>query len=218
MPKNQSAYSRQIVVVENEPLLRDLVGKALETAGFVVTTAANAADARRVCRQVDPDALIVDIELGPGPNGFDLVDAIKAETPEIAVVFLTNLPDPRLGNRESAKLPKNSAYLHKSKLLSGDDLIAALEAVLRDNVPDSYKHNASADNPYLNLSKRQLEVLQLLSTGKTNSQIAKARGTSVRAVEAMVSRIFEILEIDQNAGGNPRVEAAAKYLQISGKF
>ncbi|MFM1779133.1 MAG: hypothetical protein RIS51_278 [Actinomycetota bacterium] len=210
-------YNRQVVVVENEPLLRDLVGRALETAGFSVTTAANAADARRVCKQVDPDALIVDIELGPGPNGFDLVDVIKAEIPEIGVVFLTNLPDPRLGNRETAKLPKNSAYLHKSKLLSGDDLIDALEAVLRENVPDSYKHNTTSDNPYLNLSKRQLEVLQLLSNGSTNNQIAAARGTSVRAVEAMVSRIFEILQIDPDAGGNPRVEAAAKYLQISGK-
>lgn len=210
-------YGRQVVVVENEPLLRDLVGRALETAGFSVTTAANAADARRVCKQIDPDALIVDIELGPGPNGFDLVDAVKAEIPELAVVFLTNLPDPRLGNRETDKLPKNSAYLHKSKLLSGDELIGALEAVLRENVPDAFRHNTTSDNPYLKLSKRQLEVLKLLSTGSTNNQIAAARGTSVRAVEAMVSRIFEILQIDPEAGGNPRVEAAAKYFQISGK-
>ncbi len=210
-------YNRQVVVVENEPLLRDLIGRALEVAGFAVTTAANAADARRVCKQVDPDAMIVDIELGPGPNGFDLVDVVKTEIPEIGVVFLTNLPDPRLGNRDAAKLPKNAAYLHKSKLLSGDELIEALEAVLKENVPDSYKHNISIENPYLNLSKRQLEVLQLLATGSTNNQIAKTRGTSVRAVEAMVSRIFDILGIDQNSGGNPRVEAAARYFQISGK-
>ncbi|MFM1783773.1 MAG: hypothetical protein RLZZ579_50 [Actinomycetota bacterium] len=210
-------YNRQVVVVENEPLLRDLIGRALEVAGFAVTTAANAADARRVCKQVDPDAMIVDIELGPGPNGFDLVDVVKTEIPEIGVVFLTNLPDPRLGNRDAAKLPKNAAYLHKSKLLSGEELIQALEAVLKENVPDSYRHNTSISNPYLNLSKRQLEVLQLLAAGSTNSQIAKTRGTSLRAVEAMVSRIFDILEIDQNSGGNPRVEAAARYYQISGK-
>lgn len=205
------------MVVENEPLLRDLIAKALEQVGFQVTTAANAADARRVCRQIDPDAMIVDIELGPGPNGFDLVDAVLNDTPEIGIVYLTNLPDPRLVNRESTTLPKNAAYLHKSKLLSGEELIEALEAVLTESVPDLFRHNAGKTNEFASLSKRQLEVLQLLAKGQTNSQIAQARGTSVRAVEAMVSRIFELLNIDVNSGGNPRVEAASKYLQLSGK-
>lgn len=210
-------YSRQIVVVENEPLLRDLIAKALEQVGFRVTTAANAADARRVCKQVDPDAMIVDIELGPGPNGFDLVDAVRRDTPEIGIVYLTNLPDPRLANRENFKLPRNSAYLHKSKLLSGEELVEALEAVLRENVPELFKHNSKSESTFANLSKRQLEVLQLLAKGQSNSQIAEVRGTSVRAVEAMVSRIFEILGINPSAGGNPRVEAAARYLQSSSK-
>jgi DNA-binding response OmpR family regulator len=38
---------RHVVLVENEPLMRDLLAKSLESAGFMVTTAANAADAKR---------------------------------------------------------------------------------------------------------------------------------------------------------------------------
>ena len=60
--------SRHVVVVENEPLMRDLIGKTLEASGFRVTTAANAADAKRVHKAVDPDAVVIDIELGPGPD------------------------------------------------------------------------------------------------------------------------------------------------------
>ena len=80
-------YSRHVVVVENEPLMRDLIGKTLESAGFKVTTAANAADAKRVHLAVDPDAMVIDIELGPGPDGFDLATAVVAESPEIAIIL-----------------------------------------------------------------------------------------------------------------------------------
>jgi DNA-binding response OmpR family regulator len=41
---------RTIVVVENESLLRDLIARSLETAGFDVSTAANAADAKRAVK------------------------------------------------------------------------------------------------------------------------------------------------------------------------
>ena len=67
-------FARHVVVVEDESLLRDLIAKSLEAAGFTVSTAANAADAKRACAAVDPDAVVVDIELGAGPNGFDFAD------------------------------------------------------------------------------------------------------------------------------------------------
>jgi DNA-binding response OmpR family regulator len=66
--------SRTIVVVENESLLRDLIARSLEAAGFHVSTAANAADAKRAGKAAGPDACVVDIELGPGPNGFDFAE------------------------------------------------------------------------------------------------------------------------------------------------
>jgi DNA-binding response OmpR family regulator len=62
------SMSRTVVVVENESLLRDLIARSLEAAGFHVSTAANAADAKRAVKVVDPDACVIDIELGPGPN------------------------------------------------------------------------------------------------------------------------------------------------------
>jgi DNA-binding response OmpR family regulator len=55
---------RTIVVVENESLLRDLIARSLEAAGFSVSTAANASDAKRAVKAADPEACVVDIELG----------------------------------------------------------------------------------------------------------------------------------------------------------
>jgi DNA-binding NarL/FixJ family response regulator len=61
------------------------------------------------------------------------------------------------------------------------------------------------------LSAKQLEVLKLIAEGLSNQQIADARQTSVRAVEGMVSRIFEALGIDVQDAGNSRVDAVKKY-------
>jgi DNA-binding NarL/FixJ family response regulator len=205
-------YSRHIVVVENEALLRDLIGRTLEGAGFTVSTAANAADARRACLANDPDGLVVDIELGPGPDGFDFATAVTKENPEVAIVFLTNLPDPRHVGRDSKVIGKHTAYLRKSNLIDANQLIDALDAVLTDQISDKHRHDLDEQRPFANFSKKQLEVMKQIAEGLTNQQIADIRGTSVRAVEGMVSRIFEQLGIDVHATGNARVEPSKKFL------
>lgn len=204
------SYARRVLVVEDEPLLRDLIGKSLEAAGFIVTTAANAADAKRSIKVSDPDAMVVDIELGPGPTGLDLAEVVVRQFPSVGVVFLTNLPDPRFSTDSKAQVSKNQAYLRKSALQTGSELVEAIEAVLRDRVTQNYRHDLASNRPLSGLSQRQIATLKLVAEGKTNSQIAKLRGTSIRAVESMLSRVFDALEIDPKAS-NPRVEAVSKY-------
>jgi len=204
-----NALTRHILVVEDEPLLRDLLAKTIEAAGFDVSTAANAADAKRVLKVSDPDALILDIELGPGPNGLDLAQVVARQYPSIGIVFLTNLPDPRFTSNEN-KIAKNQAYLRKGAINSGTELVEVLEAVLRDRVTKEYRHDLASNRPLAELSQRQIATLQLVAEGKTNAQIATLRGTTVRAVESMLSRIFEAMGIDPQAS-NPRVEAVGKF-------
>lgn len=204
------------MVVENESLLRDLIARTLEGAGFHVATAANAADAKRACRAVDPDACVIDIELGPGPNGFDFAEALYKESPDVAVVFLTNLPDPRFADRDPKTVRSNQAYLRKSQLIDSKELIDAVNAVLREvNVKD-HRHDTQELRPLAGLSRRQISVLQMLANGLSNSQIAEIRGTTIRAVEGMISRIFQELDIDSQSEGNARVEAAKKYIAAVG--
>jgi DNA-binding NarL/FixJ family response regulator len=204
------------VVVENESLLRDLIARSLETSGFNVTTAANAADAKRACKAVDPDACIVDIELGSGPDGFDFAEYLARELPDVGVVFLTNLPDPRFADKELATVKQSQAYLRKSQLVDSKELVEAVNAVLKDVDVENFRHDQKGDRPLVELSKRQISVLKLVADGLSNSQIAEARGTSIRAVEGMVSRIFQALEIDAQAEGNARVEATKAYLMAVG--
>lgn len=208
--------SRTLVVVENESLLRDLIARSLEAAGFHVATAANAADAKRACKAVDPDACVVDIELGSGPDGFDFAEYLARESPDVGVVFLTNLPDPRFANKEASSVKQSQAYLRKSQLVDFKELVEAVNAVLKDSGVEKFRHDQSGGRPLANLSKRQITVLKMVADGMSNSQIAEARGTTVRAVEGMISRIFQALAIDAQSAGNARVEATKAYLVAVG--
>jgi DNA-binding NarL/FixJ family response regulator len=207
---------RTIVVVENESLLRDLIARSLETAGFEVSTAANAADAKRAVKATDPDVCVVDIELGPGPNGFDFAEYLSREAQDVGVVFLTNLPDPRFANRDVKVITQNQAYLRKSQLVDSKELIEAVNAVLKEQDVDKFRHDQNLERPLAELSRRQISVLKLVAEGYSNNQIAEERGTTVRAVEGMVSRIFVALGVDAQGVGNARVEATRMYLSAAG--
>jgi DNA-binding NarL/FixJ family response regulator len=208
--------SRTVVVVENESLLRDLIARSLETAGFEVSTAANAADAKRAVKATDPDVCVVDIELGPGPNGFDFAEYLSREANDVGVVFLTNLPDPRFADRDVKVITQNQAYLRKSQLVDSKELIEAVNAVLKEQDVDKFRHDQNLDRPLAELSRRQISVLKLVAEGYSNNQIAEERGTTVRAVEGMVSRIFVALGVDAQGLGNARVEATRMYLSAAG--
>lgn len=208
--------SRTVVVVENESLLRDLIARSLEGAGFSVSTAANAADAKRAVKAADPDACVVDIELGSGPNGFDFADYLGRESPDVGVVFLTNLPDPRFVDRDLKTVKQNQAYLRKSQLVDSKELVEAVNAVLKETNVAKYRHDQSENRPLAELSRRQISVLKLVADGYSNAQIAEVRGTTVRAVEGMISRIFQSLGVDAQGSGNARVEATKLYLSAAG--
>jgi DNA-binding NarL/FixJ family response regulator len=210
--------SRTLVVVENESLLRDLIARSLESAGFHVATAANASDAKRACKAVDPDACVVDIELGPGPDGFDFAEYLSRESPDVGVVFLTNLPDARFADKDLKVVKQSQAYLRKSQLVDSKELVEAVNAVLKEQDVDLFRHDKKEDRPLVDLSRRQIAVLKLVADGFSNAQIAEVRGTTVRAVEGMISRIFLSLEIDTQAQGNARVEAARSYLSAVGSL
>lgn len=208
--------SRRIVVVENEPLFRDLVAGMLETAGFSVATASNVSEAKKICDQTDPDAVVIDIDLGFGPNGLDLAIVLEEESPDRGIVFLTNLPDTRFLPDTAQKIPAKAAYLRKSQLLDSSELLNAIEAVLSERVNLALRHDLDQQRPLAALSRAQMEVLKLIAEGMTNASIAESRGTTIRAVEAMVTRVFSALGIDVNSEENPRVEAARAYFSARG--
>jgi len=210
------AQNRKIVLVEDDNLTRNILGELLTNSGFQVKVAASASEAESLCTEFDPDAVVLDVDLGPGPNGFDLADSLTISSPGIAILFLTHLPDSRFGGRSLSDLPPGVAYLNKNKLADGNSLIDALDAVLRGRSETLVRHDTDPKRPLANLSANQIAVLRMVALGLDNQQIADARGTSVRAVYSLISRALLVIGADEDIEGAGRVIAARAYMLAAG--
>lgn len=209
-------FRLRVLVVDDEPLVRSLLTEVVKTLGYEVRSAESAAEARKICQSFDADVAIIDVDLGPGPNGFDLATSLRAINSAIAVVFLTNLVEPKLVGRTGKDLPAGYAYLVKSRM--GDT--ATLNEVIKQvsaGRGGEYRDNLQTINPLGDLSRSQLDVVRLLAQGKSNEEIAELRGTTVRAVRMILVRAFQALGISEDAGPEKRVQAAIKYLQTAGQ-
>ena len=210
--------NRRILIVEDDALMGDLISQTLRSREFDVEHARNAGEALRIARQFDPDAAVLDVDLGVGPDGFQVAEALVRESPGVAMVFLTNLPDARFSSHPSARVHERAAYLRKSNLADSNELIAAVDAALRERVEDTYRHDRVASRPFAQLTAAQFDVLRLVSEGLTNDQIAELRAVSVRSVERMLSRICAEIGVPAEHK-NPRIEAARIFIRatMSGK-
>ena len=115
----------RVLVVEDEPVLRETIAAALEAAGFVVSAAADGRELAVAVARFRPDAAVLDISL-PGPDGLALARRLR-EQGEVAVVFVTarDAVDDRLAGFAAGA----DDYLVKPFVLA--ELVARLRAVLR---------------------------------------------------------------------------------------
>jgi DNA-binding NarL/FixJ family response regulator len=213
--KQPQAQSK-VLVVEDEPLILGFIVQMLQGNGFNVRSAANAAEARKISDEFHPDVAILDIELGNGPSGFDLAVVLRHNLPEIAIVFLTHIPEPRVVGLDSRHLPANSAYLVKDRMTDPALLIKAIDGAVRKTVRRKFRDDKNVPHSLSAVSKNQMDVLRMVALGLSNSQIAAERGTTIRAVENLVNRAFAAAGIDVDSEENPRVAAARAFIKVAG--
>ena len=78
----------RVLVVDDEPSLAELLASVLRYEGWNVRTAGSGADAVRTAREFRPDAVVLDIML-PDFNGIEVMRRLRAEVPQVCVLFLT---------------------------------------------------------------------------------------------------------------------------------
>ncbi len=83
-------YSR-VLVVEDDPLLRDVTAKPLRSLGHEVMAAGSVDEALRICEEATVDVLLTDVVM-PGMNGKQLRDRVVAIHPMIRVLYMSGYP------------------------------------------------------------------------------------------------------------------------------
>lgn len=99
-----------LLLVEDDPLVRDTVAMMLEEEGYDVVEAADAGGALQMVRNgLNAPLIVTDVDLGPGPSGVDLADELRQLRPDLSIIFITGRVTSlqgRLPHDREAILPK----------------------------------------------------------------------------------------------------------------
>ena len=218
--------SAQLLLVDDEPGLREAVKDYLEASNFKVQVASNASDAWDWMQQNNPDLVISDIMM-PQVDGYQFLKQLRDDTrfKTLPVIFLT--AKGMTGDRIQGYQAGVDAYLPKP--FDPDELVAIVENLLARRAAKTTSNVEEGETPDLaelasqmariealltqknaitqtsapfniDLTPREQSVLNLVAEGLMNKEIARRLDTSVRNVEKYVSRLFS------KTGTNSRTE------------
>jgi len=197
------------LVVDDHDLFRRGLRDMLEDEGVsVVGEAANGAEAVRLATHVQPDVVVMDLNM-PGMDGIEATRQLATAAPEVKVLVVTIdedddsvleaisagavgflLKDASIGEIVAAVRAAAAGRSHLSATAAG-----ALVGYLRDT-----RQTATAGEAAL--SERELEVLRLIAAGKDNAEIAEALTISAGTVKSHVSSVLTKLGLEN------RIQAA----------
>lgn len=175
-------------VVDDHPAIGDAIARRAETAGDieVAALARSATDGAVLLRSPDLDVVILDLDLGDGPSGLELLSAAApAGRPPVIVVSAVRTPSLV---RAAVELGA-SGYLVKTADV--DEILLAVRTVVAGGTwYRAADLQASASAPRAP-SGRELGVLGCVVGGLTNDEVGLHLGLSVKTVESHLRRLFD---------------------------
>jgi DNA-binding NarL/FixJ family response regulator len=195
----------KVLVADDHAIVRRGVREILsETPDIIVGGEAGSADAvLRLVREERFHAVVLDIHM-PGARGTDLLVQLHAERPDLPVLVLTVYPQEQYAIRcikagAAGFLTKESApeklLEAVRKIASGDRYVSAELAEALASVVAGESKGA----PHERLSDREFEVLRILASGKTVSEVAEILSLSVKTISTHRTRILKKMEMRTNA-------------------
>ena len=190
----------RIVIAEDQRMLLGALGALLDLEDDmeVVGKAKNGEEAISLVKHMQPDVVIMDIEM-PIKSGLDAAEEL-VEDP-CKVIILTTFA--RAGYFERARKAQVSGYLLKDS--PSEDLANSIRAIVegrRVYAPELVDLAYAEENP---LTKREMEVIKLIADGKSTNEIADELELTNGTVRNYISVILDKLDV-----GN-RIEAISRF-------
>jgi DNA-binding NarL/FixJ family response regulator len=201
-----------VVVVDDHGLTLSAVSDSLAINGLtVLARARDAVSAVDAVIKFQPDALVIDLDLGPGPSGIHIAVSLRKQFPLLGVVILSGYSDPRLLSADMPAAPLGSVYLVKQQI----DGTGVVVTAVRESVERAHSGSA-ASVPAIALTRMQVTVLDLLSRGLTNAAIADRLSVSEDNIAKHVTRMAKKLGISEGEGTNVRGALTGAYFAFVG--
>ena len=195
----------RLVIADDHTIVREGLRQLLGGAGGfdIVGEARDGAETMQRVRELDFDVLLLDMSM-PGRAGMDLIRQVRAERPRVRILVLSMHQEHQYAIR--AIRAGASGYMTKES--ASRELAAALRKVasggayITPEVAEQLALGAmpSADAlPHTTLSDREFQVLRMLVSGKSVSDIAGALTLSVKTVSTHKARLMQKLGVSNTS-------------------
>ena len=213
-----NAATLRVMIVEDEPLFRDLLVRALEGTGGVqvVSCCATVTEARAAhARARTPlHAALLDIDLGQD-SGIALGRELRAASPDLGIVLLSNHAHLAFARDLIEQRLTGWAYLLKRSVQDIHTVRRAIENVVGGGVTlDAQLTRGQTFDPeqFPGLTPQLLTVWGLITQGYSNAAIARQLTLSLKRTDALVGLLYGALDIDtRDPDLNPRATATLLY-------
>ena len=202
----------RVVVADNHSLTLSGVADSLAAQGVDVVGQGNsAAAAIQLVEETSPDALITDLDFGPGPTGLDVAHRVRTSQRDLGIVILSAYGDPRLHHVSLTEVPKGLVYLIKQNVASTTQIVEAVQASIANA-----KKAEKGTLPEINLTNGQIAVLRLLVQGLSNAAIGGHLSISDESVAKTINRMAKRLGIESHPDVNIRAALIQNYFDVVG--
>jgi len=164
-----------VLVVEDDPSVREALHRLFSTVGMQVQMFGSAAELLEITLPDAPSCIVLDIRL-PGRSGLDLQEELMRAGVQIPIVFMTGYGDIPM----SVRAMKAGAVDFLSKPFRDQDMLDAVAAAIERDAQqrDALRGTAALHRQFASLTVREREVMTLATAGLRNKQIAAELGLS----------------------------------------
>jgi FixJ family two-component response regulator len=196
-----------VVVVDDDPALRDSVGNLLRSLGLNTQLFASIADFLKSVPPEGPTCLVLDVRL-PGQSGLDLQRELAAANRALPIIFITGHGDIPM----TVEAMKGGAIEFLTKPFRDQDLLDAIHLGLSRDSDRLKKEKAQASlkERFGSLSPREREIMVQVAHGRLSKQIAGDMGISETTVKVHRSRAMRKM----NARSLPEFGRMADKLKL----
>lgn len=208
-----------VLVCDNESLFREILVATLDKEEIlnIIGSASSGTEAIEISRETKPDVVLMDIELGEGPNGITTANEIKDMFPDVGVVVLSAHRDKEFLASFMDDRTTGWSFLLKQSITDVASLVRAIESANAGQVtmdPEVMNNLFPRKRSILErLTHSQMEALMFMASGYADSAIAEELSIDEDLVEPMLNSIYADLHIEESDSVDPRVQATLLYLE-----
>lgn len=195
----------KVIIVDDHAILRSGIKQILVASGDieVVGEAENVAQAIKCVRELAADVMLLDISL-PDKTGIEALKLIKRENAALNILMLSMYMEEQYAVRSirsgaSGYLCKHTA---SEELLTAIHTLAKGKKYITPNVAEILAEQVGTDHtvaPHEVLSDREFQVMRLIASGLSVSEIADKLALSVKTVSMYRTRLLEKMHLKHNA-------------------